>query len=54
MKQVSYTSDSYIRALANSEDPDEKPHKAAFHQSLPCLLRQKQSSEKKYNFIWKL
>ena len=25
---------------ANSEDPDEMPHKAAFHQVLHCLLRQ--------------
>ena len=24
--------------LANSEDPDEMPHNAAFHQSLHCLL----------------
>ena len=27
--------------LANSEDPDEMLHHAAFHQSLHCLLRQK-------------
>ena len=25
--------------LANSEDPDEMPHDAAFHQVLHCLLR---------------
>ena len=25
--------------LANSEDPDEMPHTAAFHQGLHCLLR---------------
>ena len=25
--------------LANSEDPDEMPHKAAFHLGLHCLLR---------------
>ena len=33
--------------LANSEDPDEMPHNAAFHQSLHCLQteRQKLSSE---------
>ena len=24
--------------LANSEDPDEMPHNAAFHQGLHCLL----------------
>ena len=30
--------------LANSEDPDEMQHNAAFHQGLHCLLRLKQSS----------
>ena len=30
--------------LANSEDPDEKQHNAAFHQGLHCLLRLKQPS----------
>ena len=24
--------------MANSEDPDEMPHKVAFHQGLHCLL----------------
>ena len=28
----------------NSEDPDEMPHDAAFHQGLNCLLIFKQSS----------
>ena len=28
-----------MRTLANSEDPDEMPHEAAFHQGLPRLLR---------------
>ena len=32
--------------LTNSEDPDEMPHNAAFHQGLYCFLRQKQSPEK--------
>ena len=32
--------------MANSEDPDEMPHTAAFHQDLRCLLRQKFSSDK--------
>ena len=41
-------------ALANSEDPDEMQHNAAFHQGLHCLLRQDQSSEKEYNIFWKL
>ena len=30
--------------LANSEDPDEMQHLAAFHQGLHCLLRLKQPS----------
>ena len=30
----------------NSEDPNEMPHNAAFHQGLHCLLRQIRSSEK--------
>ena len=32
--------------LANSEDPDEMPHHAAFHQGLHCLISQNQPSEK--------
>ena len=32
-----------MRSLANSEDPDELPHKVAFHQGLHCLLKHKQS-----------
>ena len=31
--------------MANSEDPNEMPHNAAFHQGLHCLLRQNLSSE---------
>ena len=31
--------------LANSEDPDEMLHYAAFHQGLHCLLKYKHSSE---------
>ena len=31
--------------LANSEDPDEMQHDAAFHQGLHCLLILKESSE---------
>ena len=37
--------------LANSEDPDEMPNDATFHQGLHCLLRQNQSSEKEYIFF---
>ena len=43
-------SDSYICTLANSEDPDEMPHNAAFHQGLHCLLRKKRYSEKQMQF----
>ena len=37
--------------MANSEDPDEMQHHAAFHQVLHCLLRLKQASgtEKHHN-----
>ena len=38
-------------ALENNEDLDEMPHCAAFHQGLHCLLRLKQSSEKR-NTLW--
>ena len=39
--------------LANSEDQDEKPHNAAFHQSLHYLLRvKKRSSEKEMQFLF--
>ena len=38
----------YIGTLINSEDPDEMPQIAAFHQGLHCLLRQHQ--RKKYDF----
>ena len=31
--------------LANSEDPDEMQHNAAFHLGLHCLLRLKQPSQ---------
>ena len=37
----------------NSEDAEEMPHYAAFHQCLHCLLSQKQSLEKEIQFIWK-
>ena len=33
-------------ALVNSEDQDEMPHYAVFHQGLHCLLRQNRYSEK--------
>ena len=31
--------------MANSENPDETPHNAAFHQGLHCLLRKKYSEK---------
>ena len=37
--------------MANSEDPDEMLHYAAFHLGLHCLLRQNQSSEKEINIF---
>ena len=36
-----YIGDSLMITLANSEDPDEMLHNAAFHQGLQYLLRQK-------------
>ena len=36
--------------LANSEDPDEMPHNAAFHQGLHCQPRLKRSSDKEIEF----
>ena len=38
--------------LANSEDPDEMTHHAAFRQGLHCLLRQNHSSEKEIQFFF--
>ena len=38
----------------NSEDPDEMPQYAAFHQGLHCLLRQIDLQRKKCNIFWKL
>ena len=35
--------------FANSEDPDEMQHNAAFHLGLHCLKRQKRSLDKEYN-----
>ena len=30
----------FVGSLMNSEDPDQTPHKVAFHQGPYCLLRQ--------------
>ena len=40
--------------FANSKDPDEMLHNAAFHQGLLCLPRQNVSSEKEIQFNWEL
>ena len=32
--------------MANSEDPEEMPHKVSFRQGLHCLQRQNRSSKK--------
>ena len=39
-----YTGNPKLGALANSEDPDQMQHNAAFDQGLHCLLRLKQPS----------
>ena len=39
-----YTGNLLRGTLANSKDPDEMQHNAAFHQGLHCLLRLKQTS----------
>ena len=33
-----YTGDPQSGTFTNSEDPDEMPQTATFHQGLPCLL----------------
>ena len=38
--------------LTNSEDPDEMPHNAAFHQGLHCLLRQNGYSDKEIKYFF--
>ena len=37
--------------FTNSEDPDEMPHNAAFHQGLHCLLGKKDLQTKRYNIF---
>ena len=49
------TRNSIKGTLANSEDPDEMMHHAAFHQGLHCVLRQNKSSEKElYIFFFEI
>ena len=45
-----YTSEFLILTFANSEDPVEMPHYAAFQLSLQSLFKQKGSSEKEEHF----
>ena len=52
--EVLLTENPSIGILANSEDPDEMPKNVSFHQSgagLHCLLRQKESGEKRNTFF---
>ena len=41
-----------MHTLANSEDLDEMPNNAAFHQGLHSLLTQNRSSEKEIQFLF--
>ena len=40
-----------MSTFANSEDPDEMQHNAAFHLGLHCLLKLKRSPDKKDNIL---
>ena len=40
--------------LANNKYPDEILHNVVFHQSLHCLLRQSQSSEKEIHYLFEI
>ena len=44
-----------MSTFANSEDPDEMQHNAAFHQDLHCLLKVKKHLQtKEYNIFLKI
>ena len=43
-----------MRTLANSEDPDEMLHDAAFHQGHDCLLKSNAFQRNKYIFFFKI
>ena len=45
-----YTSDSWMHTLANSKDPDEMSHNAAFHQSA-LFAKINQPSGKEIQFL---
>ena len=38
--------------MANSGDPDEMPHNAAFHQDVHYLQRQNRTSEKQIQYCF--
>ena len=48
------TNGSLLGTLANSEDPDVKPHDAAFHQGLCCWLSIRRSPEKGIQFYFEI
>ena len=41
-----------MSTFANSEDPDEMQHNAAFHQGLHCLLKVKKIFRQKKTFVF--
>ena len=41
-----------MSSFANSADPDEMQHNAAFHQGLQCLLRLKRYSDKEMQYLF--
>ena len=47
-----YTSNSKMRTLTNSEDPDEMPHDAAFQQGLHCCSRTKKSFKERNTILF--
>ena len=42
----------YFQRLANSDDPDEMPHSAAFHLGKLCLLDENNLQRKEIQFLW--
>ena len=49
-----YTGNPLTDTLANSGDPDEMLHYAAFHQDLHCLLDIIDLQRKKYNIFFEI
>ena len=44
MINPSFTGNLFADFTANTEDPDEMPHYAAFHQGQHCLLRKEKKT----------